>query len=355
MPESAPFPAVTVLIPAYNLERYIADAIRSAAGQDYNGPLQVIVLDDGSTDQTYETARQTAQGLPQVQVYQQSNQGRAGARNRLLELASTELVGWLDGDDMADPSWLREQVELALGAADLVAVSGQGYAMTANRQPIGPIVRPRDHAEIEAAHLQGHSNAFFQSCTVVRKSKVSAAGGYRSNYSASEDYDLWLRLAEFGRFANHHRPHLYYRVHSTSANATLSLQQKQQGSKSVNEARQRRGLAPLNSPSEPQDIPASRLDWNRQVYWINIALRSGNPWTAVGMAISATRRHPISILLWLMLAVALADSLLQLGNRSGRFRAGHANQFGTLGRFTVYRFASQLVRWKRCLTGRQRP
>jgi hypothetical protein len=349
VPETTDFPPITILIPAYNLQDYIADAIRCAASQEYPGGLQIVVLDDGSTDNTLETARRIASGYSNVQVHTQTNQGRVGARNQLLTLAATEWIAWIDGDDMAPPTWIREQVLLMLGSSDLVAVSGQGYAMTAHGLPIGPIDRPLSHAEIERAHLCGHSNAFFQSCTVVSRSAVLAVGGYRPDFSASEDFDLWLRLAEIGQLANHAQRHLYYRVHSTSANATLGREQQRQGQAATNMARLRRGLVPLNSstPAFPPSLP--RADWNRQIYWVNIAMKSGNPWTAAGLTCSSLFKHPFSLLLWLMLCVAMCDTLMQLGNRTCRFRAGHANQFGTLGSASVYRVARRIVHLKRNL------
>jgi glycosyltransferase involved in cell wall biosynthesis len=339
------FPAVTVLIPAYNIEGYIAAAVRSAALQDYAGELAIIVLDDGSSDGTLRKLKQLQSELPTLQVYSQPNAGRAEARNRLLTLAKTEFVAWLDGDDMASPTWVREQLTPLLTDQELVAVSGQGYALTASARPIGPIVHPLLSGDIEERHLSGKANAFFQSTVVVRKSSVLAAGGYRTEYPVAEDFDLWLRLSEVGRLMNVDALHLYYRVHETSANSTLSVHQRQQGTRVLNEARRGRGLPELADPMGQADT--ERHDWGRRVYWINIALRSGNPLAALELLAAAIPRHPASLLLWAFAVAALTDTVLFAGNRSSGFAPGQIARIKTLPFCSAYRLGRSLVRLRR--------
>ncbi|MFO0939646.1 MAG: glycosyltransferase [Pirellulales bacterium] len=342
---SESWPPITVVIPAYNLQNYIADAILCAVNQDYPGSVQIVVLDDGSSDQTLAVATSTAKQVENVSVHHQSNQGRVGARNRLLQLAETELVAWLDGDDIAPPDWIRQQFELMQNDEEIVAVSGQGYAMTHDRLPIGPIPRPCSPEVIAQTHLKGKSNAFFQSCTLTRRSSILKSGSYRKNYPAAEDYDLWLRLEQIGKLANHTECHLYYRVHSTSANATVGAQQRQQGFQCCNEARVARGLEPLEPQREPEIPPPRKDDWNRRMFWINVALKAGNPWTASMLTYSALKAHPRSLWLWLFLLVGLSDSILFGGNRTERFRAGTKAQIGALPNLSFYRLGRRFYRW----------
>lgn len=340
-------PAVTVVIPAYNLERYLTDAIRSVQQQTYLGPVSIIVLDDGSNDGTLQVARNMAEQDKSIVVHSQPNGGRVAARNRLLELATTELIAWLDADDMATPTWLEDQVRLLTQSPGLVAVSGQGYSMTADAYPIGPIdAHPLDHAAISERHLNGKSNAFFQSCVLVKRSAVMRSGAYRNCYPAAEDYDLWLRMSELGELQNVDRVHLIYRVHGASANATISVQQRQQGWQSANEARLRIGMLPL--PWVEDSIPPARKDdWDRRIYYINIALKSGNPWSAMRLTWPTLRAFPASLVVWCMMAVAVADSLILRGNRTKRFQPGERWTIGTLPQFSAYNAARILRRWMR--------
>ena len=342
----ATVPAVTVAIPVYNLEMYVAAAIESVQAQDYEGSMTILVLDDGSIDGSLNVIQQYADQDNRIVVHRQENTGRAGARNRLLELTGTELIAWLDGDDLASPVWLTDQVSWLMEHDDCVAVSGLGYSMTPSCHAIGPIIHPLDGDDIDGLHLTGHAGAFFQSCVVVRKSAVEQAGSYDLRYQCAEDYSLWLRLAEVGRLANVDACHLFYRVHATSANWTVNVEQRTQGAVILNEARQRRGLPPL--PSGTQDIPApGRDDWNRRLCWINIALKSGNPYSALQMTGPALHRHPFSLVLWVLACVALCDTVLFRGNRTKVFAPGSSLNEGSLPVISCYRFGRAVNRWRR--------
>jgi len=339
---------VTVVIPAYNLAAYLPEAIDSVLQQDYPGSIAIIILDDGSTDSTLSVARQYAQRVANLQTHTQANQGRAVTRNRLLELAETDLVAWLDGDDIASPTWLRQQVNHLVKDSDCVAVGGQGYAMTASRRPLGPITHPLDFQQIDQRHLDGQANAFFQSCVTLRKAAVEQAGGYNPQFSCAEDYDLWLRLAEIGALVNLPDVHLFYRVHATSANWTVNIEQRNQGFEILQQARRRRGLPPREAPW--QEIPpASKDDWNRRLFWINIALRSGNPRSALEMIGPALKRHPASLVLHLAAIVAVLDTILFRGNRTRSFSPGRPTEIGSLPKFSCYRFGRSLNRIRRRL------
>ena len=122
---------VTVVIPAYNLDAYLQDAIESVFKQQYDGPVSIIVLDDGSTDQSLDVANRMAGKVTNLKVVTQTNQGRARTRNRMLELAETDLVAWLDGDDLAAPCWLADQIGYLHSNPDCVAV-----VMLANSQHV---------------------------------------------------------------------------------------------------------------------------------------------------------------------------------------------------------------------------
>ena len=287
--DADPLDPVTVVIPAFNLAAYLADAVNSVQLQNYRGPVSIVILDDGSSDGTLDVAKGLASESANIQVYTQDNQGRAKTRNRLLQLAPTQWVAWLDGDDLASPRWIQDQIAYLTRHPDCVAVSGQGYSMTATGNAIGPMDHPLDSDEIDRRHLAGEANAFFQSCVTVRKSAAEKAGGYNEKYPCAEDYDLWLRLAEIGKLANLTQCHLLYRVHSTSANWTVNIDQRTQGHAIMNEARVRRGLEPLEQPTQEIPPPA-KDDWNRRLYWINIALKSGNPMSAIQMLFSALRQ-----------------------------------------------------------------
>lgn len=341
-------PSVTVVVPVCNLAGYLKDTVQSVLKQTYLGKTDVIILDDGSSDASFEIAQALEDENPCVTAYTQPNQGRAKTRNRLLDLASSEFIAWIDGDDIASPDWIKDQVCHLINNPSCVAVGGQGYAMTGNRLAIAPIEHPLDHHTIHQRHLDGHANAFFQSCVTVRKSAVTAAGRYDSRFPCAEDYSLWLRLADKGELHNLKHVHLYYRVHASSANWTANIEQRQQGQVILNEQRSRRRLPPIQS-ADTEIPPPKKDDWNRRIYWINLALRSGNPFSALTMLIIALKKHPSSIVLWLAAFVSILDSLIGLGNQTPRFRAGDKITIGQLPRISFYRLGRKANHLRRKL------
>jgi len=100
-------PLVSILIPAYNAEEWIADAIRSAMGQTWQRK-EIIVLDDGSSDRTAEVAQRFAAN--KIAVVTTENQGSAFARNRALQLSQGDYIQWLDADDLLAPDKIERQL-----------------------------------------------------------------------------------------------------------------------------------------------------------------------------------------------------------------------------------------------------
>ena len=101
-------PLVSILIPAYNAEGWIGDTIKSAIGQTWPRK-EIIVVDDGSTDQTLSVARQFAS--KEVSVTPQANQGAAATRNKAFSLCQGDYIQWLDADDLLAPDKIEKQMK----------------------------------------------------------------------------------------------------------------------------------------------------------------------------------------------------------------------------------------------------
>ena len=104
-------PLVSILIPAYNSERWIVEAIESALNQSWS-PKEIIIVEDGSRDGTLSIARKFASSM--VNVVTQANQGAAAARNKAYSLSQGEYIQWLDADDVLAPDKISKQMELLL-------------------------------------------------------------------------------------------------------------------------------------------------------------------------------------------------------------------------------------------------
>ena len=103
-------PLVSILIPAYNAEPWIADTIKSALNQTWPRA-EVVIINDGSRDQTLSIAQQFAS--ERVSIVSQENQGVCAARNRAFELCQGDYIQWLDADDLLAPDKIAKQMEVA--------------------------------------------------------------------------------------------------------------------------------------------------------------------------------------------------------------------------------------------------
>ena len=213
---------VSVIIPAYNAEQYIREAIESVLAQTYS-PIEVIVVNDGSTDGTADILRQCSD---RVTVITQSNGGPSVARNSAIGISRGQWIAFIDADDLWDPTKLEDQFASARSPADVIycnsrIIDGFGRCMdnSANRK------RPGDELSLADLIL---CNEISILTTVVRRSSLEAVGGFdASNRNGTEDYQLWLRLAATGhRFSYVDKVLASYRVHGANASSNGSLMKR---------------------------------------------------------------------------------------------------------------------------------
>jgi glycosyltransferase involved in cell wall biosynthesis len=204
-------PLVSIVIPCFNYGRYLAEAIQSALAQTYR-PIEVIVVDDGSTDNTQEVARRYRVG-----VLTQPRSGVCVAVNRGMQAVEGELVMRLDADDFLEPSYVEEMVQaLDRTPAAVLAYSDGEYAGAAR----GRFVVPEFDGESLA---QG---AYAVCLALMRRQALAEVGGYDPDMGRlrCEDWDLWLTFAERG-WAGVHVPRVlwHYRRHAQRSRNSWDL------------------------------------------------------------------------------------------------------------------------------------
>ena len=212
-------PLVSVIMPAYNVEPYIGDAISSALAQTFTD-FELIVVDDGSKDATADVAKGFARQDRRVQLVQQANRGLAGARNSALRAARGEFFALLDSDDVWEPEFLSEQVSILQNRPDVDIVTGNGWYVGGLRH--GQLARPfPDHRpDPELASIIGDEWSVFI-MSVFRRSVYTGIGPFDEAMRSNEDYDFWLRAAIAGyTFSRNARPLGHYRVRSDSLSAS---------------------------------------------------------------------------------------------------------------------------------------
>jgi len=205
-------PRVTVIIPNFNQSHFVGNAIRSVLDQTLKD-FEIIVVDDGSTDNSQEVVAQF--GAAVRYIYQQ-NQGLAGARNTGLQYASGELIGLLDADDEWSPQYLEYMVAIAEKYPDAVAFYCMAHCMDVNKHDLpqivgGPPVEPRQLYQVLL-----RTNFIIPSTVTFRTKPIIEAGCFDANLRSCEDWDLWLRLLSSSKIMGVFNTLVRYRVHGSS-------------------------------------------------------------------------------------------------------------------------------------------
>ena len=215
-------PQVSVVIPVWNGECYLKQAIESILAQDFVD-FELIVIDDGSTDRSAEIVTAFAHD-PRVALHKQANAGVVAARNAGLRVAQAEFVAFLDADDIAKRDRLSKQVAY-LQANPEVAVVGSHITYFSDKDgDLRTQEFPSNSDQVASALESG--NPLAQPAVMLRKSMAIAAGGYRAAFKfGAEDYDLWLRLSEKHPLANLPEVLTLYRIHPDSLTHRLRHEQ----------------------------------------------------------------------------------------------------------------------------------
>jgi glycosyltransferase involved in cell wall biosynthesis len=211
-------PVVSVIMPAYNTSPYVAAAIASARAQTVSN-IEILVVDDGSTDRTFASALRAADGDGRVHVITQNNRGPSSARNRAMKIAKGEFFALLDSDDEWMPDFLESQLAAfdRRPSADVVTANALNLGGPLDGTPYRPI-RPDDRLISFRDMVQEEDAVCITS--VFRRSVYATAGPFNERLSGNEDYEFWLRAAWCGcEFVQTFEPRAYYRRRPDSASA----------------------------------------------------------------------------------------------------------------------------------------
>lgn len=196
-------PAVSVVMPVRDGERFLVEAIRSILEQTVRD-LELVVVDDGSVDATPELLAAAARTDSRVRVLRREREGITHALNAGFSAARAPLVARMDADDVALPDRLQRQLAFLAGAPE-IAVVGGGLIL------VDEAGREVDRGPGPARLSMLVRNDLAHPTVVVRADAFREAGGYRLD--GSEDYDLWLRIEEQHGLAALPDPVLRYRLH----------------------------------------------------------------------------------------------------------------------------------------------
>lgn len=188
MPQLEGFPQVSIIIPCFRHGRLLGQAVDSALAQTHRS-IEVIVVNDGSEDETEDVARSFGD---RIQYVTKENGGLSSARNAGIGLARGQYLLFLDADDLLDPEAVERLVAAAGPAGDRMAMMGVRYFSAEHDLTDGPAVIPAFHGPL-APEIFVHNHPVHG--ILCPMAAIVAAGGFDESLQAVEDWDLWIRLA----------------------------------------------------------------------------------------------------------------------------------------------------------------
>lgn len=203
-------PKVSVVIPTYNRANYLRQTIDSVLAQTYTD-YEIIVLDDGSTDNTKETA---ALYKDKIKYFYQENRGPTAGKNSGMQKARGEYIAFLDDDDLWLPEKLAKQVEVLENNRELAFACSGSYVINAKGEIIDEWKKVTQNQETFSNLYE--ANFVFTLTVMVRRKCLAATGLFDESLYIVQDYDLWLRLAKRYPFAYIALPLAKYRKHDSN-------------------------------------------------------------------------------------------------------------------------------------------
>lgn len=204
-------PLVSVLMPVYDAGPYLETAMRCVLDQSYRN-LELVVVNDGSTDDSPAIMRRLADGDDRIRILDQDNQGLVVSLNRAVAAATGPLLARMDGDDTCRPDRLARQVAFLGANPDVGAVGSWAARIDETGRSLGQVWETPASPGAIGWYLC-FENCLPHGSVTMRKTVVDRAGGYDPAARHAEDYDLWIRLDAITKLANLPEPLMGLRVH----------------------------------------------------------------------------------------------------------------------------------------------
>ena len=223
---------ISVVIPAYNAGQLIEETLESVYAQTYP-PYEVIVVDDGSLDDTQKKVEKFLARHHSLTYIRQSNSGVAKARNVGIQVASGSWLAFMDADDLWIQTKLETQVKFLKDNPHVDHLSAHATPFEGGKDrthvPDSGFGHRGNGVVEHAALLLTIGNPIITSSVMIRKSSVSELGGFDESLVVAEDHELWLRLAMHGYiFAYQHQKLVRKRIHEHNLSRNIALYKQEQ-------------------------------------------------------------------------------------------------------------------------------
>lgn len=207
---------ISVVMPVFNGQRFLAQAMDSLLAQTFTD-FEVVAVDDGSTDDTPGILRGYAARDPRVRVIHGDHAGISAALNRGIAESTHEWIARIDADDVASPDRFAKQIAAAHANPEVVIWGSYAQHVDAHGKVLGlSKCGPTSVEEFKRLRAAAEDCYVIHPTSMFRKDVVQKAGGYDSRFNFCEDFELFDRMAEHGAVVALPEPLLLYRIHATS-------------------------------------------------------------------------------------------------------------------------------------------
>lgn len=296
-------PQVSVVVGVRDGGGQLVPSLASILQQDVD--LELVVVDDGSTDQTREDLQSLAQGDARVRLFRQERIGLTAALRLGCSQARGTHIARQDCGDLSHPGRLKAQLAL-MAEPETVLASCWAEALGPEREFLYAITRPRDAAAATRALREERLGLPHHGTALFRREAYERVGGYRTAFAVAQDWDLWLRLTELGRLS--YAPEVLYAfeigLRSLSALRRAEQVRGVELARRCAQAREQLGSdqAVLSAPPPPPPPAAS----GSNAYFIGKCLLDRRDRRALRYLRMAVRERPTRARAWLALAWAAA-------------------------------------------------
>jgi glycosyltransferase involved in cell wall biosynthesis len=288
-------PAVTVLLPVFNAQKYIESAVQSILNQTFTD-FELIVINDGSTDQSLAILQKLAQKDARINLISRPNTGYVTALNEGLAKAKGEFIARMDADDICLPDRFEKQLAYLRANPECVLLGTNVAQMDQAGSLIGPMPDIAfGHDNINHALLR-RGWPIVHPAVMMRTSAVKDVGGYLVELCPNEDHDLFLKLGEVGRLENLPEILVHYRKHESSESAKKLDITIAQVTRIIIDACRRRGIAVPPDAQPTFKPPISKIEIQKAWAWN--AMKNKQLATARKYAWAVLLRRPLSMDSW---------------------------------------------------------
>ena len=215
-------PLVSIVIPTFNCESYIGEAVDSVLRQDYRS-FEIIVVDDGSTDNTRQVLEKYR---GKIRYIYQENGGRSAARNRGIKETRGEYIAFLDADDLWENNKLALQMEYFLKHPDVSLVYADALTFRGSEIVAPSMFQDREPFSGDCFLALLRENFIPTQTVIVKKECFKNSGLFDEALEVSEDYDLWLRIAKEYKLSYVPKVLASYRLHEANVSQNVAKMTK---------------------------------------------------------------------------------------------------------------------------------